>query len=440
MDFLTADVGALYRKYLFASLGSAMVMSIYSFVDTIAVGQAVGPMGTAAIAVLNPFFSIMIFLAILCGIGGAVLMSNAKGEGLEARGNAYFTAALVLVGVVIVVGWPLFYIFHEQIFVFFGADAENLPYVLAYGKWLVLFYPMFVLPTFLGAFLRNDGAPGLATLGVVTGGVFNIFGDWYFCFPLGMGMEGAAIATVSGTTIQAAIMGTHFLRRGKCHLHLVWPKKLFADMRRIVTLGFGAGVLDLGNVLIAIIINNQIMRYGGVEALSVYGVVGTISLLFQALFGGVGQAVQPLVSTNYGARQLQRVHQVYRMAFATVIAMGVVFTLIGELFPVQITRLFVAATPEVLAIAPLVFRCYFPFFLFLGITVLATYYLQSIMHQRQSLTISVLRSLVLSNAMLIVLPLVLGLTGVFCAMPVSECCIAMLALVLIRRYGQAEHE
>lgn len=118
MDFLTADVGALYRKYLFASLGSAMVMSIYSFVDTIAVGQAVGPMGTAAIAVLNPFFSIMIFLAILCGIGGAVLMSNAKGEGLEARGNAYFTAALVLVGVVIVVGWPLFYIFHEQIFVF----------------------------------------------------------------------------------------------------------------------------------------------------------------------------------------------------------------------------------------------------------------------------------------------------------------------------------
>lgn len=438
MDFLTADVGALYRKYLLASLGSAMVMSIYSFVDTIAVGQAVGPMGTAAIAVLNPFFSVMIFLAILCGIGGAVLMSNAKGEGLEARGNAYFTAALVLVGLVIVIGWPLFYIFHEQIFVFFGADAENLPYVLAYGKWLVLFYPMFVLPTFLGAFLRNDGAPGLATLGVVTGGLFNIFGDWYFCFPLGMGMEGAAIATVSGTTIQAAIMGTHFLRRGKCRLHLVWPKKLFADMRRIVTLGFGAGVLDLGNVLIAIIINNQIMRYGGVEALSVYGVVGTISLLFQALFCGVGQALQPLVSTNYGARQLQRVHQVYRLAFVTVMVMGVVFTLIGELFPTQITRLFIAATPEVLAIAPLVFRCYFPFFLFLGITVLATYYLQSIMHERQAMTISVLRSLLLPNGMLIALPLVLGLTGVFFAMPLSECCIAMLALVFIRRYGLQE--
>ena len=79
MDFLTADIRQLYRKYLLASLGSALATSIYGFVDTIAVGQAVGPMGAAAIAVLNPFFSIMVFLAILCGIGGAVLMARAGG-------------------------------------------------------------------------------------------------------------------------------------------------------------------------------------------------------------------------------------------------------------------------------------------------------------------------------------------------------------------------
>lgn len=134
MDFLTADIRQLYRKYLLASLGSALATSIYGFVDTIAVGQAVGPMGAAAIAVLNPFFSIMVFLAILCGIGGAVLMANAKGEGLEERGNAYFTAALVLVLGVIVVGWVVFFFFHEPVFRFFGATDENMPYVLDYGK------------------------------------------------------------------------------------------------------------------------------------------------------------------------------------------------------------------------------------------------------------------------------------------------------------------
>lgn len=436
MDFLTADIRKLYRKYLLLSLGSAMVTSIYSFVDTIAVGQAVGPMGTAAIAVLNPFFSVMVFLGVLCGIGGAVLMANAKGEGFEERGNAYFTAALVLIACIIAVGWVVFLFFHEQVFTFFGATAENMPYVLDYGKWLVWCFPAYVLPIFLGAYLRNDGAPGLATLGVITGGLWNCFGDWLLCFPLDMGMAGAAIATVSGASLQAVIMATHFLRKGRCHLRLVWPQHLFRDIRRIITVGFGAGVLDLGNVLIAIIINNQIMRYGNVEALSVYGVVGTTSLLFQALFCGVGQAAQPLVSTNYGARKLERVQTVLSMGLVSVVVMGVCFMLVGELFPEAITKFFIAATPEVLAVAPMVFRCYFIFFLFLGITVFATYYLQSIMRERKAMTISVLRSLVLSSVMLFLLPLFLGLAGVFLAMPVSEALVAALALVFIQRYGR----
>lgn len=436
MDFLTADIRKLYRKYLLLSLGSAMVTSIYSFVDTIAVGQAVGPMGTAAIAVLNPFFSVMVFLGVLCGIGGAVLMANAKGEGFEERGNAYFTAALVLIACIIAVGWVVFLFFHEQVFTFFGATAENMPYVLDYGKWLVWCFPAYVLPIFLGVYLRNDGAPGLATLGVITGGLWNCFGDWLLCFPLDMGMAGAAIATVSGASLQAVIMATHFLRKGRCHLRLVWPQHLFRDIRRIITVGFGAGVLDLGNVLIAIIINNQIMRYGNVEALSVYGVVGTTSLLFQALFCGVGQAAQPLVSTNYGARKLERVQTVLSMGLVSVVVMGVCFMLVGELFPEAITKFFIAATPEVLAVAPMVFRCYFIFFLFLGITVFATYYLQSIMRERKAMTISVLRSLVLSSVMLFLLPLFLGLAGVFLAMPVSEALVAALALVFIQRYGR----
>ena len=436
MDFLTADIRKLYRKYLLLSLGSAMVTSIYSFVDTIAVGQAVGPMGTAAIAVLNPFFSVMVFLGVLCGIGGAVLMANAKGEGFEERGNAYFTAALVLIACIIAVGWVVFLFFHEQVFTFFGATAENMPYVLDYGKWLVWCFPAYVLPIFLGAYLRNDGAPGLATRGVITGGLWNCFGDWLLCFPLDMGMAGAAIATVSGASLQAVIMATHFLRKGRCHLRLVWPQHLFRDIQRIITVGFGAGVLDLGNVLIAIIINNQIMRYGNVEALSVYGVVGTTSLLFQALFCGVGQAAQPLVSTNYGARKLGRVQTVLSMGLVSVVVMGVCFMLVGELFPEAITKFFIAATPEVLAVAPMVFRCYFIFFLFLGITVFATYYLQSIMRERKAMTISVLRSLVLSSVMLFLLPLFLGLAGVFLAMPVSEALVAALALVFIQRYGR----
>ena len=433
MDFLNADIRKLYRKYLIASMGSALATSIYGFVDTIAVGQAVGPMGAAAIAVLNPFFSVMIFLSVLCGIGGAVLMANAKGEGLEERGNAYFTAALLLMLCIFVLGWVIFFFFQEPLFRFFGATDENLPYVVAYGKWLAWCFPGYALPIFLSAFLRNDGAPNLAMGAVIVGGLWNCFGDWFFCFPLNMGMSGAAIATVSGASLQGLIMLTHFLRRDKCHLRLVRPQNMLRDMRRIISVGFGAGVLDLGNVFIAIVINNQILRYGGSSYLAVYGVVSTISMLFQALFAGAGQALQPLVSMNFGARKLKRVRSVLAMSLLTVSIMGVLFMLLGELFPTQITRVFIAVTPEVLAAAPLAFRCYFIFFIFLGISVIATYYLQSIMQDRLAMLVSVLRSLVLSLAMLLLLPQFLGLPGVFLAMPVSEAIVAVLALFLVRR-------
>ena len=88
MNFLTSDVRELYKKYLFASMGSALVISIYSFVDTSAVGQSEGAAGAAAFAVITPLYGILIFLAILCGIGGSVLMSNAKGDVNEEKGNA----------------------------------------------------------------------------------------------------------------------------------------------------------------------------------------------------------------------------------------------------------------------------------------------------------------------------------------------------------------
>lgn len=435
MHDLTTNIKPLYYKYLAASMGSALVMSIYSFVDTIAVGQSVGPMGTAAMAAITPFYGVLTFLAILCGIGGSVLMGNAKGEGNAEKGNAYFTASLILMALIVAAGWIVFFLFHDEILTFFGADETTLPYVMDYAIWIIRFFPVFVAPTFLGAFLRNDGAPGLAMGAVVSGGLLNVFGDWFLCFPMDMGMEGAAIATVAGTSLQVLVMCAHFFRRS-CGLRLVRPRRPLAAARNILAIGFGSSVLDLGTVILSVIINNQIIRYGSVAALSVYGVVGTVSSLFQALFCGVGQAIQPLVSVNYGAGRTDRIRQVFRMALVTSCVLGVVFTGLGELFPIEITRLFIAATPEVLEIAPFVIRTYFPLFLFLGITVLATYYLQSIMRSAMSLVIAVLRSIALSGLLLFVLPAFFQLGGVLIALPVSEFVVAGIALAYIRRVSR----
>ena len=432
MDFLTGRTGALYRKYLSASLGSAMVVSIYSFVDTLAVGQSVGPMGGAAMAAINPIYGMTTFLAILCGIGGSILRTNAKARGGIEKGNAYFTMSLLLMLGITALAWMAFLIWNEPVLRFFGANDETMPYVMDYAIWIIRFFPFFIAPIFLGAFIRNDGAPGLAMAAVVSGGVLNVFGDWFLCFPMDMGMSGAAIATVSGTLLQTAIMCTHFFRK-RCTLRLVKPFSPALAARKILSLGFGSSVLELGNVVLVVLMNAQINRFGSLAALSVYGVVSTISSLFQALFCGVGQAMQPLVASNYGAGKQERVRTFLRLGLITAGTLGVVFTLIGELFPREITALFIAATPEVLDAAPQVTRLYFPVFLFMGINITSTYYLQSVRRGRPALIVSVLRSVVLSGALLLVFPEFLGLTGALIALPVSELITVAVAAGLMAR-------
>lgn len=430
MDFITGDIKQLYRKFLTASMASAMVMSIYSFVDTIAVGQSEGPAGAAAMAVITPLYGVLIFLGILCGVGGSVLYGNARGEGKEEKANALFTAATGLMLFLILLVWIIFALFHQQIFTFFGADAELMPKVMEYARWLIWFLPVFILPTFISSFIRNDGAPGLAMAAVIIGGCVNIFGDWFFVFPLGLGMTGAAIATVLGTSVQVIIMCIHFFTK-KCTLRMVKPNHVKPAICQTLGIGFGASVLDLGTVILSIIMNNQIMRYGDTNALAVYGVVATITSLFQALYCGVGQAIQPIVSANCGAMQADRIKQVWKMSLTTVIVLGIGFTAVGELFPTQIVRLFMDVTPEVLTVASGIIRPFFLLFLFLGVTVLATYHLQSIMHGRMSMMIAVLRSVVISVLLIYILPLFMGILGVWVAMPISELIVAVIAMLYV---------
>lgn len=432
MDFLSGNVKKLYGRYLITSMCSALVLSIYSFVDTIAVGQSEGALGAAAMAVITPLYEVLVFLAILVGIGGSVLMGNAKGDGKEEKGNAYFTASLILMAILIVIVWLAFILFHKEIFTFFGADAELMSKVMEYAKWIIGFIPVFIAEVFLGAFIRNDGAPALAMTAVIIGGVVNMFLDWFLVFPLGMGMQGAALATVVGTSLQVIIMCTHFCRK-KCNLKIVKSYMIRNVFRNIFSVGFGAGVLDLGMVILTIMMNNQIMKYSGTTELAVYGVIVTVTSLFNALFCGVGQAIQPLVSANCGAGNTERIKSFWNLSLGTVIILGIIFTAIGELLPVAMVKLFVDATLDMIDAAPTIVRLFSILFIPLGITVLSTYYLQSIMEDKMSMLIAILRSVIISGSLIYVLPLFLHITGVWIAMPTSETIVAVIALCYINK-------
>lgn len=432
MDFLKDSTGALYRKFLFASVCSALVMSVYSFVDTIAVGQSEGTLGAAAMAVITPLYGTLIFIAILVGVGGSVRLGDAKGRGDEEAANAFFTASVLLMIVLASILWVLFALFHDAVFIFFGASEEILPKVMEYAKWIIRFFPIFIAPTFIGSFVRNDGNPHLAMAAVIAGGALNVFLDWLLVFPLGMGMEGAAVATVVGTSVQTLVMSSHFFLK-RCTLRLVRPHGAGRLFARILSAGAGASVLDLGTVILPVLMNNQIIRYGGTTELAVYGVAATVMSLFQALFGGVGQAIQPLVSANHGAGNAGRNRSFFRMGLLTVGVMGIAFCALGEFFPAALVAFFVRATPGLLSAAPLIVRILFAQFPALGFDVLATYYLQSVMHKKSATAIALARSLVFGGLFLAALPPLAGIVGVWVALPLAEFVTAALAVALLHR-------
>ncbi len=201
-------------------------------------------------------------------------------------------------------------------------------------------------------------------------------------------------------------------------------------IQHIFSIGFGSAVLDLDMVILTVMMNKQIMKYGSTAELAVFGVIVTALSLFNAMFCGVGQAIQPLVSANHGAENAERIKSFWKLSLGTVLTFGVIFTAICELFPVPMVKLFVDATPEMINAAPTIVRLFSVLYIPLGITVLSIYYLQSIMRDKTSIMIAILRSVVVS-VLIYILPLFFKTAGVWIAMPASETVVAAIAMCYI---------
>lgn len=156
MDLLKSPIQKLYRNFLVPSLLSAVVTSIYSFVDMIAIGRGVGPEGTAAISIATPILGIISFFGILCGVGGSVYLGKARGEGAIEKSNAYFSASLFLAVVVTIFVWMGFIVFSTPIYQFFGATENLMPYVQEYTNCIVWTMPFFILSAYLTNIVRSD--------------------------------------------------------------------------------------------------------------------------------------------------------------------------------------------------------------------------------------------------------------------------------------------
>lgn len=434
MEMVTGNIRKLYFKYLSAAFGSALISCIYGVVDSAMVGRYQGPNGTAALAVVAPVWNVIYSLGLLMGIGGSVLFSMKRGgERSGGSENQLFTASVIGSVILAAVSWIVMLLFEEPVLRFFGADDMLLPLAVSYLKPVMVVLPLFLFGQMLAAFLRNDGDPGLATAAVLSGGIFNVFGDYFFVFPCDMGMYGAGLATAIGCVISVVIMLTHFLRK-KNTLRIVRVEKLPRRLWEISVTGFSTFFIDVAMGILTVLFNRQIMKYHGSDALAVYGPVINVSTFVQCSAYSVGQAAQPIISTNFGARKGDRIRQTLRYAIGTTAVLGVFWTALSIVCPNLYIRIFMNATPQIFAIAPGIIRAYAISFLLLPFNIFSTYYFQAIMQPKVSFIVSIERGLVVSGALILLLPLFLPAESIWYAMPITELVTAFYVVYSMKKY------
>ena len=437
MNLLNGSIKSLYFKYLSAAFGSALISCIYGVVDMAMVGQYQGPGGTAALAVVAPVWNIIYSLGLLTGIGGSIIFSTKRGGGGSGKNeNQYFTAAIIGSVILSVLSWLGILLFERPVLTFFGADSSLLPLATRYMRPIKYVFPLFLFNQVLSAFLRNDNHPQLATVAVLAGGIFNIFGDWFFVFACDMGIYGAGLATAIGSAISFVVMLTHFAGK-KNTLRFERPQKLLFKLGEISVTGFSTFFIDVAMGILTVLFNRQIMKYLGADALAIYGPIINISTFVQCCAYSVGQAAQPIISTNFGAGKKKRITETLRYALRTTAFFGVFWTALSLICPNLYIRIFMSPTEEILRMAPAIIRTYALSFLLLPFNIFSTYYFQAIMKPKAAFIVSVARGLVISGALILILPMLASADSVWLAMPITELLVLFYAAFAIQKYTKA---
>ncbi len=434
MDLLRGNIKSLYFKYLSAAFGSALISCIYGVVDMAMVGQYHGPNGTAALAVVAPVWNIIYSLGLLMGIGGSVIFSTKRGSNVVRDGSEmqYFTSSVIGSVLLAMLSWAGILCFEQPVLTFFGADETLLVMAETYMAPILWVFPLFLFNQMLAAFLRNDNDPGLATLGVLSGGIFNIFGDYFFVFTCDMGIYGAGLATAIGSAISFLVMLTHFAKKSNT-LHLVKPAKVLQMLQEITVTGFSTFFIDVAMGILTVLFNRQIMKYLGTNALAIYGPIINVSTFVQCCAYSVGQASQPIISTNYGAGQGSRIRETLGYALWTTAFFGLFWTGLSMAVPQLYIRIFMTPTEEILMMAPHIIRAYALSFLLLPLNIFSTYYFQAIMKPSIAFVVSVARGLIISGALILLLPTVIGADSLWYVMPITELLVMFYVTAMMKK-------
>ncbi|MGM9811615.1 MAG: MATE family efflux transporter [Muribaculaceae bacterium] len=427
----TAPVGKLLWQYAVPAIIAMTASSLYNMVDSVFIGQGVGPLAISGLAITFPLMNLSAAFGTLAGLGCATLVSVRLGQkdydsAFKVLGNC--VTMNVLLGAILTV---VAMIFLDPILRFFGGSDATIGYARDYMEVILIGNIITHLYMGLNAMLRSTGHPKQAMYATIATVAVNTILDPVFIYGFDMGIRGAAIATVLAQAISLVWQLT-ILSRDTEVVH--FKRGIFRPQRRIVVDTFSIGLapflMNMAACMVVTLINQGLVRYGGDLAVGAYGIVNRLVFVIVMVVVGFNQAMQPIAGYNYGAKQYSRVHEVL---IRTIVAATIVTTTgfaVFMLFPAQVVRIFTTDS-ELIGLAAHGLRITVLIFPFVGFQMVTGNFFQSIGKANKAIILSLSRQVLVLIPCLFVLPQFFGVAGVWYSMPVSDALSSIWAAILL---------
>lgn len=428
-----------FFRYTSQNMLGMMGLSCYILADTYFISQGLGADGLTALNLAIPFYNFIQGFGLMLGMGGATKFALLRGRGQEREAQGVFTRSLLLALLASLIFVIPGLCFAPQLSTLLGGTGAVHGMTATYLRVLLTFAPAFLVNNVTLCFVRNDGAPRLAMAAMLGGSFSNIVLDYLFIFPCGMGMFGAVFATGLAPVISLAILSGHF-RKGTLVL-----QRSGLDLRGTgeqIMLGAPSLISELSSGLVLVLFNFIILGLAGNLGVAGYGVVANIYLVVVALFTGLGQGIQPLVSSAWGRGEVRTARTVYRYAVLTALGMAVVLYAGSVLLSGPIVAVFNReGDPTLQEIAVRGLKLYFLAFFFAGFNIVTAVFFACREKAHSGFLVSILRGFVLIVPLALVMSRLLGMDGVWLSAPVTEVITALVAIALYQRMnkeGQTE--
>jgi len=424
----------IFLKYVGFNILGMLFLSGYILADTYFISKAFGAQGLAALNFSISVFSIITATGLMLGIGGATKFSFFKASDEDKKANQIFSLTVVS-GLVISVIFVIIGIFYShELAKLLGANSEIIGLTSIYLKTILIFAPAFIVNNILLAFIRNDHAPKLAMFGMVSGSLLNIVLDYIFIFSLKMGMFGAAFATCIAPLISITVSLFHFILRKNTFKPVRTPL-LPSTVKDIVSLGSSTFITELSSSIALIVFNLVIFKITGNIGVAAYGIIANISLVILAIFNGIAQGIQPLVSRSFGQGEYRCVRSIGKLAIVFSLIISLAVYGISLLFTKEIIGIFNSqGNAELNMLAQRGIIIYFFGFFFAGINIVSAAYLSSQHRPKPAFIISISRACLAIIPLVILLSLLFDMDGVWLSFVLAEFVTLVISFINTRKY------